>query len=137
MRIYPPGAPVSESLKAWVAFCGRADFPWLRVLKPGFRHCYVILHDGRQWFSLDPMLHRMEVKIYAHVPGDFDLPGWLRGRGQVVVEAPLDTAPHRPAPLALLTCVEAVKRVLGLHRAFIFTPWQLYHYLAKKETYHG
>lgn len=124
-------------MKAWVAFTGQTDRPWLKILKPGFRHCYVILHDGRQWLSLDPMLNRMDIKAHDHVPGDFDLPGWLRGRGQVVVAAQVDHARTRPAPLALLTCVEAVKRVLGLHRFSIFTPWQLFQYLEKKEKLHG
>ena len=35
----------------------------------------------------------------------------------------------RPAPLMVFTCVEAVKRVLGLHRRLVFTPWQLYRHL--------
>ena len=35
----------------------------------------------------------------------------------------------KPAPFMLFTCVEAVKRVLGIHRRGIVTPWQLYRHL--------
>ena len=38
------------------------------------------------------------------------------------------------APLAPATCVEAVKRVLGIHAWPIITPRQLYDYLLKDET---
>jgi len=32
--------------KAWVVFSGEADLPWLKILKEGYRHCYVLLNDG-------------------------------------------------------------------------------------------
>lgn len=119
-----------QAMKAWVVFSGQADRPWLRFLRPGFRHCFVILNDGRHWLSFDPMLNHIDLRVHDHVPGDFDLPGWLRARGQRVVAAPVDRSRQDPLPLTLFTCVEAVKRVLGLHRFFVLTPWQLYCHLA-------
>ncbi|MCK6417818.1 MAG: hypothetical protein L6Q57_02625 [Alphaproteobacteria bacterium] len=116
-----------QAMRAWVVFSGETDLPWLGILKRGFRHCFVILHDGRQWISVDPMAHSLD--ICAHpLPGDFDLPGWLRARGHKVVAAPLARV-RREAPWMPLTCVEVVKRILGLHQRFILTPWQLYRYL--------
>ena len=126
-----------RSLKAWVVFSGQADRPWLKLLRPGFRHCFVILNDGHHWLSFDPMLNHIDLQVHGHVPATFDLPGWLRGRGLLVVESPVDHSRRRPLPLALFTCVEAVKRVLGLHRFFILTPWQLYRHLQKKEKTNG
>jgi hypothetical protein len=48
---------------------------------------------------------------------------------------------HDKAMLPSVTsCVDVVKRVLGIHAPFILTPWQLYKYLCntyqetKKET---
>jgi len=35
----------------------------------------------------------------------------------------------KEAPWMPHTCVEAVKRVIGLHARFIITPWQLYRHL--------
>jgi hypothetical protein len=118
--------------KAWVVFSGETDWPWLRFLRRGFRHCFLVMNDGEGWISMDPLLNRTEVQVYRHLPADFDLPRWLMGRGYVVMPAEMEYAQEKPAPLMLFTCVEAVKRVLGLHAQFVLTPWQLYRHLQKK-----
>lgn len=123
-------------MKAWVVFSGQTDVPWLRVLRPGFRHCFVLLHDGSDWLSVDPMLHYTDVQIHRAPPG-FDLPRWLESRGQIVVSATIHRGLLRPAPWSLFSCVEAVKRVLGLRAPLVFTPWQLYRHLTEKENHHG
>jgi hypothetical protein len=121
----------SGNQEAWVVFSGRTDLPWLRFLRPAFRHCFIVLRDGGRWVTVDPMLHHMEVRVHHHLPAEFDLPRWLRGRGQTVVSAPSVNPPAKPAPWRPFTCVEAVKRILGIHRGFILTPWQLYRFLAE------
>ncbi|MFA5592593.1 MAG: hypothetical protein WC989_04685 [Micavibrio sp.] len=118
-----------DDQKAWVVFSGSTEITWLRFLKPGFRHCYVLINDGERWTSLDPLSHVTEVSVHHHVPADFDLPGWLAARGNRVVKAPMRRDLTRPAPFMLFTCVEAVKRVLGIHRRLVVTPWQLYRHL--------
>jgi hypothetical protein len=127
--------------RVWVVFSGKADLPWLRMLRPGFRHCYVLLFEGGRWISVDPMLSRMEIHVHNHLPADFDLPGWLESRGQRTVLAFIDHSSARPAPWRPFTCVEAVKRILGLHAGFVLTPWQLYRHLTQpehiKENFHG
>ncbi|MCB9996625.1 MAG: hypothetical protein H6869_09335 [Rhodospirillales bacterium] len=130
---------VVKNLKAWVVFSGQVDRPWLRVLRPGFRHCFVILNDGHHWLSFDPMLNHIDLRVHGHVPPSFDLPAWLSSRGQTVVAADVDHTHKEPMPLALFTCVEAVKRILGLHRLAIQTPWQLYSFLMnnQKERVYG
>jgi hypothetical protein len=120
---------VNEYQKAWVVFSGQTEISWLKFLKPGFRHCYVLINDGERWTSLDPLSHVTEVSVHHHVPADFDLPAWLESRGNRVVKAPMKRDITKPAPFMLFTCVEAVKRVLGIHRRGIVTPWQLYRHL--------
>ncbi len=122
---------LSSPRQAWVVFNGQADVPWLRFLRPGFRHCFVLLRDGASWVSVDPMLNRMDVCVHHHVPVEFDLPRWLAQRGQRVIPAALDISRKRPAPWRPFTCVEAVKRILGVHARHILTPWQLYRYLTR------
>lgn len=124
--------PVQE--KAWVVFSGKSDWPWLKLLRPGFRHCFVIVHDGTRWLSLDPLLQHTELKVHD-VPPDFDLPGWLTARGNRVMAAPLNRAHTKPAPVMVFTCVEAVKRVLGLHKWAVMTPWQLYRHLTRYNNF--
>jgi len=110
-----------------VAFTGKTEIGWLRLLRPGFRHCFALLHDGARWLTLDPLAHKTLVQAHDDLPPEFDLVLWLRREGGCrVVPVSLPEPPPRPAPLGLFTCVEAVKRVLGLHDRWIFTPWQLY-----------
>ncbi len=121
--------------KAWVIFSGQADLPWLKIFKPGFRHCFVLLNDGVNWLTLDPLSNYTDVCVH-HVPNEFSMPLWLRDRGYKVVPAQLERS-KKPAPWMVFTCVEAVKRVLGLHNRLIITPWQLYCHLSKTQPNHG
>ena len=115
------------NLRAWVVFSGQADLPWLKILKPGFRHCAVLLNDGERWITIDPLSNYTDVTVH-HVATAFDLPRWMCGRGHIVVPAEVSRS-ETPAPLGLFSCVEAVKRVLGIHDRLILTPWQLYRHL--------
>lgn len=112
-------------LRAWVGFADGTELWWLRALKPGFRHCFAIVAEGEHWLLIDPLAPLMEVRAFDRgaVP---DLPGWFQHRGFLVIEAPVRRGLRRPAPWRPFTCVEAVKRVLGLDAPFALTPWQLY-----------
>jgi len=118
----------SENKKAWVVFTNQADIPYLRMLKDGFRHCFILIYDGKNWQSVDPLAGYMEVAVHD-LPDDFDLPLWLKQQGHHVLSAPMTHDIKSSAPLMLLTCVEVCKRVLGIHNRFILTPWQLYKHL--------
>lgn len=122
--------------QAWVVFSDETDLSYLRWLKRGYRHCYLILRDaeGGPWLTFDPMLNRMEIKAWSHLPSDFDLPGWLSGRGAQIVPCVPQAPQARPSPWRLLTCVEAVKRVLGVRARGIFTPYQLCRYLKAQQA---
>jgi hypothetical protein len=117
---------------AVVGFTGRTELWWLHLLKPGFRHCLVALHDGRGWLILDPLAH---VTRLAAVPAGagFDPVAWLLAQGYLPV--PVRPAAPTPAaaPWAPYTCVEAVKRVLGIRARFVLTPWQLFRHLTRAE----
>ncbi len=118
--------------KAWVVFSGQTDLPWLRLLKPGFRHCYVIINDGENWISVDPLSCHTEVLVH-HLSPDFNLPAWLEKRNLTVVPATI-TPQQTLAPMMVHSCVEAVKRVLGLHDFWVFTPYQLYKRLMARQN---
>lgn len=118
-------------LKSWVVFSGHADMAWLKILKPGFRHCSVLLNDGARWIIYDPLSNYTDITVH-HLPADFNLPRWMEERGHTVVPVQR-LRPPKPAPFAFFSCVSAVKRVLGLHQRFIFTPWQLYCHLTNNQ----
>lgn len=126
-----------QTQSAWVVFSGQTDRPWLKILKRGFRHCFVIVNDGQRWLSFDPMLNYTDLRMHHHIPPSFDLPSWFAAKDYRVVQTDICRTPQKPAPLALFTCVEAVKRFLGLHTRGIITPWQLYRYLSKFQNHKG
>lgn len=117
-----------EPEEAYVVFSGKTDMKWVKLLKPGFRHCFILFKDNKNWISIDPISPHTEIQIH-HVPVNFDLPKWLKSRGQIVMPAELNRKNKKAAPLMPFTCVEAVKRLLGIHSRWIFTPWQLYRHL--------
>ncbi len=121
-------AAAGSALRAWVVFCDNTELAWLRPLRPGFRHCFTVLHDGNRWIAIDPLAALLEVTVPPVAP-DFDLPGWFAGQGHTVVPAPVGRDKSRPAPWAPFTCVETCKRLLGIHAGFVLTPWQLFRHL--------
>lgn len=113
-----------------MVFTDYTDIRCLKVLKPGFRHCLALIHDGANWISLEPLSNYMDVSI-AEVSSDTDLPAWFRAQGCIVMPAVIDQSKQKLAPILPFTCVEAIKRLLGIHSWTIWTPYQLYKFLQK------
>ena len=113
---------------ALVVFVDDAGLKCLRVLRRGFRHCFVAVHMVQGWVVCDPLSHRTDLCFVGGLSAG-ELARWYRGFGLLVVETRVQSAPLRPAPVRLFTCVEAVKRVLGIHSPWTLTPWQLYRLL--------
>ena len=126
------GIDHDNEMRIWIAFTGETEIGWLRWLRKDFRHCFAIMHDGERWLCMDPLSNHTEITVHQ-APAEFDLPAWLRQRGYIMVEAKADRSKKTIAPILPFTCVEAVKRLLGIHAWHIITPWQLYQYLLKKQ----
>ena len=114
--------------KALVAFSGETDIPYLKILKPGFRHCFIILRTPDRWISIDPLAHMTRIDLHD-IPQGHNVPALLKEHGLTVVETYLRDAALVPSPPMFCTCVEVVKRILGIQRWDIWTPWQLYRHL--------
>jgi hypothetical protein len=123
---------VTGGRRALVVFSGQTELWWLRLLKPGFRHCFVAVADPAGWVVVDPLSHRTEISVLPVGP-EFDLAGWYLQAGLSVVETTTLDTPLRPAPWRPYSCVESVKRVLGIQAGGILTPWQLKKFLAEQE----
>jgi hypothetical protein len=119
--------------EAYVVFTGKTEIRWLRFLRKGFRHCFVLLNDGHHWVSVDPLSSYTDILVH-HVPADFDFPAWMKKRGYQVVKAK-PARPLKSSPIGIFSCVEAVKRILGIQNRFIITPWQLYRNLKQGRTF--
>lgn len=120
-------APTPQSPRVFVLFTGKTELRWLGWLKPGFRHCLAIIDDGQGWLLIDPLAGYLTVER-LRVPAGWDLPGWYQSVGYTVLPA-VPARPARQAPPGPMTCVEAIKRLIGLHKPLIITPYQLYRHL--------
>jgi hypothetical protein len=119
---------------AWVVFSDQSPKWWLRLLKPGFRHCFIVRPNGPTWQILDPYTQPPKM-VTLPFPASFNLPHWLEGQGFTVLATTTSIASPPPSYLAcslsrLMGCrIGMVKRSLGLPLWRALTPWQLYRLL--------
>ena len=126
------GEPASPVL---VVFVEHAGCPWLRLLRRGFRHCFVVLRAGSVWLACEPLKDRIELDA-LELPCGFDLAAFYHEQGhRVLLGRRPPAGPRRRFALAPLTCVTVVKRLLGIDAPRVWTPWQLYTHLSGSE--HG
>jgi hypothetical protein len=126
------GPPATGERRALVVFSGEAGLPWLRLLRKGFRHCFVALEIGDRWVVIDPLSHYTHVEVYAGLDAE-RLAAGFRARGLTVVATRSGRPPRRPAPWRPHSCVEAVIRLLGLRAPWVWTPWQLHRHLRNRK----
>ena len=113
---------------ALIIFSSETDIRWLRILKRGFRHCFACIRTHGQWIFYDPLAHTTCLSVCSGMDS-IDLEFWFRQQGFRVMRTKIQPAPQEKLSPALFTCVEAVKRILGIRSLLILTPWQLYKHL--------
>tara|TARA_B100001750_G_C15418349_1_gene551567 strand:+ start:550 stop:966 length:417 start_codon:yes stop_codon:yes gene_type:complete len=125
---------VSESpLTIWVVFSDDTDIRMLKILRKGFRHCFIMMQQDQRWILIDPRADKTDIRVLPH-PVHFNFPRYFTQQGKIVVKAPTFITPRKIAPLSPFSCVETVKRVLGVHKRFLITPYRLYRYLLKSQS---
>ncbi|PHK95882.1 hypothetical protein CR162_05970 [Pseudoroseomonas rhizosphaerae] len=134
-RLSPRHALAEGEQQVWIGFGGQADQPWLRLLRPGFRHCFAAIRDRQGWSLVEPLSGRLLVSR-AGVAAEFDLPAFYRRAGLSVV------GPFRPGPpagdgwlpnISLYSCVQLCRAVLGAGAPWAFTPHGLYQALVNEK----
>lgn len=111
----------------YVVFCD-SQAPELRLLKKGWRHCYIIRDDGLVWSVIQGGRSNLDVSY------------WLKTERPTVADMAGDCTAILPAPINtdqsrimhgfnLISCVGIVKYIIGLRKGNIITPYQLYRYL--------
>ncbi len=114
---------------AFVAFGGSPTHWWTKFLKKGFYHCFLILGNGREWYIIDPVMHFTDfIVVKTHYIENFFIQ-----KGYRLIR----TTPLLPQKISFFfrpcTCVETVRRFLGIQHPFLWTPYQLFCYLTKKK----
>lgn len=114
---------------AFIGFGGTPRFWWMHFLKKGFYHCFIILGNGYHWILIDSLSHFTDAIILKNV----DIPKSLNDLGYRVICCTTAEPARSKAFLMPFTCVETVKRFLGIKNRFILTPYQLYKFLLIKK----
>lgn len=122
--------------RALIAFSGETDVKILKFLKPGFRHCLVAIESGDSetgqggnWAFYNPLVDATELTTLV---GPVDrVRGQLETAGFRVIETRTFEPVWAGVSWRPFTCVEAVKRALGIHAPAIITPWQLFKHVKK------
>ncbi len=111
-------------------FRNRVLIALLSCLSPGFRHClaYRPLGDEKAglWLVVNPSGTALDVLVMdLYPPVYFHMTAVLTAQPD-----------HTPLwhPRGLLTCVTAIKHLLGIAAPWILTPWALYWYLSNQKV---
>ena len=87
--------PIASSRRALVVFEDRADSWHLRLLRPGFRHCFCVIGIDGLWVICDPLKARIELTpiqgfVESALAERLALPGRtvLRGAGGALLALP-------------------------------------------------
>ena len=115
---------------AYVVFTGKTNIWYLHFLKKEYKHCFLLLEDNSFWLSFDPLSSHTEIEIISKDKNIF-LPDWMISQGFKIVKANFNETFNHSAPMAIINCVESIKRILGIHNFMIMTPYQLFKYLKK------
>ena len=116
----------------WLGFGGHADQSWLRLLRPGFRHCFAALRDTQGWTVLDPLSGRLLV-ARLEVPATFDLPAFWRRAGCATLGPFQPAEPRARRPwLSPYSCVSLCRALLGPDAPRALTPRGLFKALSSK-----
>ena len=114
--------------RAVVGFGGTPTLWWMRFLKKGFYHCIVALGRQNEWLIIDPLLHFTDAIMIRNV----DIKRFFKKHGYRFIEVSLNEPDYKRLRVMPYTCVETVKRFIGVEKALIFTPYGLFCYLNKK-----
>lgn len=123
-----PMRPYGQSL-AIVVF-GSSSLRYLQVLKAGYQHCSVITQDKGNWHLMDPLSNGTHITELGEAAPS-EILALFSNDGYDAIAVQRRPPLPKEMPWALYTCVEAVKRVLGLHNRWIVTPWQLRQFLSQ------
>lgn len=121
---------------AWIIFSNDTDIRMLRFLRHGFRHCFMMMQQDGRWILIDPRSNKVDIHLLPH-PKSFNFPRFYMEQGKTVVKIPSIHTPKKIMSPFPVSCVETLKRLIGLHAWWVMTPHQLYKKLLKIQNKKG
>jgi hypothetical protein len=126
-------SPPAEVRPALVVFEHREARGPLRLLAPGFRHCFCLLRESAGWLLCDPLTGGLVLRLLPDYPLAALCRHFLATKRHIAVGFASTEPSIRTTWLTPCTCVELVKRALSLRAAFALTPRQLFEFLKSRE----
>lgn len=131
------GKAHNDARIAVVAFTNAERPRWLRFLARGFRHCFALVCTSGRWVVINPMSHWTDVAALAESADGAtadEMVRTLEERGFAAVVCAIAEPPRRSGPPAPFTCVEVVKRILGIQAPLVLTPRRLFRFLVENQS---
>lgn len=113
----------------WVVFSPFTTLWFLKFLHKGFKHCFLVLEDNGYFFIVDPLASKIELMTFHILSNSFFAE--FENCGMKVVKVSINKNISSSWKFGIFTCVEVVKRILGISSVKIITPYQLYKHLLK------
>lgn len=114
------------SARILIVFEDRSAKGLMRLLRPGFRHCFCLVEHDEDWILVDPLKSSVRVEILRHIQLQL-LIDHYRSTGRTLLLGEASAAPTSSTPLVRpMSCVELVKRLVRIRAAAVWTPYQLY-----------
>ena len=120
--------------KVIIVFSDQSDLWFLKYLKNGYRHCFAFIEQSKGWIVYDPLSNQSIIQYLGHLEKDKIMTLYSNAGCEIIETIILTELPEKMAPILPYTCVEAIKRLLGIHRWFLLTPWQLFCHLKEQNT---
>lgn len=123
-----PNQELDMPATTWIVFSNDTDIPILKIFRRGFRHCFMIMQQNDRWILIDPRANKTDVQLLPH-PKSFNFPRYYLEQGKTVLKIPTIKTPHKILSPFPVSCVETLKRLIGLHAWWVMTPYQFYKHL--------
>lgn len=115
-------------MRCLLIFWDPPDARWQWALKPGFRHVFCAVDDGRYWVTFDARDGRTAVEVVQ--ASDYDLAGFYRRQDGFTVAETVRGGPLQ-TPLVVANCVGLVKAVCSIRAPLAATPYALYRHVTR------
>ena len=119
----------------YVVFCGSDSTHWLiRNCRKGFQHAYAVRLDcsGYYWMIVQPNVSHIDIEMKP-VKDYPTVESLMYNESTIIpVTAKIDISKVN-STLGINSCVDVVKRLLGIKSYFVHSPYQLYKYLRRND----
>lgn len=128
------GKPYNGARIAIIGFTDAERPWWLRFFPKGFRHCFALISDAGRWVVVNPMSHWTDIAVLPEAADNARVEDIVRALADKNIAARVCAVAEparRTLPPTPFTCVEVVKRIVGLRAPWVLTPAALARFIEK------